>query len=208
RDIARRYNIRKIEVLQKLALYLIYNMGMGLNISRMAELVGSNRTTILELLAHLKEVYLIFTSSSFSFSPNERMNTTRPKKVYCVDNGFFAAIKTKGSKDFAKKIKNAVYQQLRFRWGAEIFYWKNKIEIDFVLEDGFPIGIVVDKMDTDKEIYRLFYYMNQHNLNKGLLISWNKLQIMEENERKILILPLWLFLTKSQEDVMNYYEAG
>jgi hypothetical protein len=50
----------------------------------------------------------------------------------------------------------------------------------------------------------LFHYLNQHNLPLGLLISWTKLQILEENERRILILPLWLFLTKSREEVMEY----
>jgi predicted AAA+ superfamily ATPase len=204
RDIAQRYNIRKIEVLQKLTLYLIYNMGSVINVSRLAELVGSNRTTVLELIAYLKEVYMIFTTSSFSFSLNEQLTSTRPKRVYCIDNGFFAAIKTTAEKDFAKKLKNIVFQHLRFRWGEELFYWKEKIEIDFVLKDGFPLSITVDEKDKDREIYRLFHYLNQHNLPLGLLISWTKLQILEENERRILILPLWLFLTKSREEVMEY----
>jgi predicted AAA+ superfamily ATPase len=204
RDIAQRYNIRKIEVLQKLTLYLIYNMGNVINVSRLAELVGSNRTTVLELIAYLKEVYMIFTTSSFSFSLNEQLTSTRPKRVYCIDNGFFAAIKTNAEKDFAKKLKNIVFQHLRFRWGEELFYWKEKVEIDFVLKDGFPVSVSVDEKDKDREVYRLFHYLHQHNLPLGILISWNKLQILEENERKIMILPLWLFLTKSQQEILEY----
>jgi predicted AAA+ superfamily ATPase len=204
RDIAQRYNIRKIEVLQKLTLYLIYNMGNVINVSRLAELVGSNRTTVLELIAYLKEVYMIFTTSSFSFSLNEQLSSTRPKRVYCIDNGFFAAIKTNAEKDFAKKLKNIVFQHLRFRWGEELFYWKEKVEIDFVLKDGFPVSVSVDEKDKDREVYRLFHYLHQHNLPLGILISWNKLQILEENERKIMILPLWLFLTKSQQEILEY----
>lgn len=204
RDIAQRYNIRKIEVLQKLALYLIYNMGNLVNVSRVAELVGSNRTTVLELIAYLKEVYMIFTTSGFSFSLNEQLASTRPKRVYCIDNGFFAAIKTSSEKDIAKKLKNIVFQHLRFQWGEELFYWREKVEIDFVLKDGFPVSVSVDEKDKDREIYRLFHYLHQHNLSLGLLISWSKLQILEENERKIMILPLWLFLTKPREEVLEY----
>lgn len=204
RDIAQRYNIRKIEVLQKLALYLIYNMGNFINVSHIAEQVGSNRTTVLELIAYLKEVYMIFTTGSFSFSLNEQLTTTRARRVYCIDNGFFAAIKTNSEKDFPKKMKNAVFQQLRFHWDRELFYWREKVEIDFVFQDGFPVGLTADEGDMDREVFQLFHYLHQHNLPLGLLISWKKLQILEENERKVFILPLWLFLVKSQEEILEY----
>ncbi len=204
RDIAQRYNIRKIEVLQKLALYLIYNMGNFINVSHIAEQVGSNRTTVLELIAYLKEVYMIFTTGSFSFSLNEQLTTTRARRVYCIDNGFFAAIKTNSEKDFPKKMKNAVFQQLRFHWDRELFYWREKVEIDFVFQNGFPVSLTADEGDKDREVYQLFHYLNQHNLPLGLLISWKKLQILEENERKVFILPLWLFLVKSQEEILEY----
>jgi hypothetical protein len=204
RDIARRYNIRRIEVLQKLTLYLIYNMGGFINMSRIAELVGTNRTTLLELLAYLKEVYLVFTTSSFSFSINEQLATTKPKKVYCIDNGFFAAIKTESPKDFAKKVKNVVFQHLRSQWEPELFYWNDKVEVDFVTQSGFPVNVSPGNGDLDMEIHKLFHFMNQFNLPQGLLINWDRLQIMEENERKIVMMPLWLFLTKTREEILDY----
>jgi hypothetical protein len=36
------------------------------------------------------------------------------------------------------------------------------------------------------------------------LINWDRLQIMEENERKIVMMPLWLFLTKTREEILDY----
>ncbi|RMI19286.1 MAG: ATP-binding protein [Calditrichaeota bacterium] len=204
RDVARRYNIRRMEVLQKLALYLIFNMSGMINVSRIAEQVGSNRTTVLDLIGYLKEVYLIFTSGSFSFSVNEQLTTTRPKRVYCVDNGFFAAIKTGAKDERSRKMKNVVYQHLRFRWREEPFYWSEKVTIDFVLPDGFPILVAPDGEAMEAEIDRLFYYLTRHNLPRGLLISQNKMQILEENERRIHILPLWLFLTRPREEVVEF----
>ena len=204
RDIAQRYNIRKIEVLQKLALYLIYNMGGFINMSRIAQLVGTNRTTLLELLAYLKEVYLVFPTSSFSLSIDEQLSPTKPKKIYCIDNGFFAAIKTESEKDFIKKVKNIVFQHLRFQWGEELFYWRDKVEVDFVTKDGFPINALPSNGDIDMEIHKLFHFMNRFNLPQGLLINWERLQIIEENERKIVMMPLWLFLTKTREEILDY----
>ena len=204
RDIAQRYNIRKIEVLQKLTLYLIFNMSNFINITRIAELVGSNRTTVLELLAYLKEVYMLFTAGSFSFSPAEQLNTTKAKKVFCVDNGFFAAINTDMKKDFAKKMRNLVFQHLRFQWGKELFYWKDKAEIDLVLPDGYPVQVAVNEGEIERAVSNLFYYLNQHNQPRGLLVSWNKLQILEENERTVVICPLWIFLSKDENEVRGY----
>lgn len=206
RDIARRYNLRRIEVLQKLALYLIYNMSGGLNITRIAEQVSSNRTTVLDLIGYLEEVYMIFTTTCFSFSVSEQLNTTRARKVYCIDNGFYAAIKTNEKGDFAKKMRNAVFQQIRFQWRETIFYWKNKVEIDFVLPDGLPIGVAANEEEIDRQISRLFYFMQSHNLRKGILVNWRRLQIIDENERSILMVPLWMFLSKSREEILEYGE--
>lgn len=206
RDITQRYNIRKIEILQKLALYLIFNMSSGLNITRLAELVGSNRTTVLDLIAHLKEVYMIFTTTSFSFAVNEQLNSTRAKQIYCIDNGFYGAIKTDSYKELEKKMKNCVFQKLRFEWGKEVFYWRDKVEIDFVLEEGFPIN-VSDSDDADvleRNILQMFHFLHRHNRPQGLIVSWNKLQIHEENGRKIIIMPLWMFLLKTPAEIMGY----
>ncbi len=204
RDITQRYNIRKIEVLQKLALYLIFNMSNGINVTRIAEMIGSNRTTVLDLISHLQEVYMIFTTSCFSFSINEQLASTKARKVYCIDNGFFAAIKTNEKQDFAKKMRNAVFQQLRFQWQEAVFYWKNKVAIDFILKNGLPVGVAVKDEEIEPQISRLFYFMQRHNVKKGLLINWKRLQIIDENEQSIVMLPLWIFLTKSRAEILGY----
>jgi len=204
KDITRRYNIRKIDVLQKLSLFLIYNMGNIINITRAAGVVGSNRTTVLDLIAYLKEVYLVLTTPHFSFSPTDQLEVTRPKKTFCIDNGFYSAIKTESKKDFSKRVKNVIFQRLRFQWQREVYYWKEKVEIEFMLSDGLPIGMAISDEDKDREMHKLFYIMNRHNLPRALLITWDKLQILEENERRVFLIPLWIFLTTSQEEIFEF----
>ena len=206
RDIAQRYNIRRIEVLKKLALYLIFNMSNGINVTQIAEQLGSNRTTILDLISYLEEVYMVFTTSSFSFAISEQMNTTKARKVYCIDNGFFAAIKTNEQTDFAKRMRNVVFQQLRFQWEETVFYWREKVEVDFVLQNGYPIGVATKDEDIDRKITQMFHYMQSHNLQRGVLINWKRLHILDENNASILMLPLWVFLTKSKDEILNYSE--
>lgn len=204
RDVTQRYNIRKIDTLRKLAFFLIQNSGSPVNVTRLAELIGSNRTSVLDMLEYLREVYLIFTCSFFSFSPAEQLNTTRARKVFCIDNGFMTAIQSGNADLFSRRIHNCVFQHLLFHWGEQVFYWREKAEVDFVLSDGFAVSVAATEEISERRIQHLFYYLNRHNLPQGLLISWNKLQILEENERRVIILPLWIFLLKPREEVLEY----
>ena len=202
RDVAARYSIRKIPALQKLALYLVSNMANEFSSRRMANLLAIHRETIIDLIGYLKQVYLVFTTSNFSFSLNERLNTRKPKKVYCIDNGLFSALKQTETPDMGKRVENLVFLHLRTNWQEEIFYWKGKVEIDFVLGNGFPVNVTAQDELEEREINGLLYYMTQFNQPRGLLISWNHFTEIEENDRKILVLPLWLFLLKSRQEIM------
>jgi len=205
RDIAFRYSIRRVDTLQKLALYLVSNMANEINMSRIASLLGVTRKTVIDLINYLKTVYLVFTTSNFSFSLNERLNTTKPKKVYCIDNGLFSALKQTETRDVGKRVENLVFLHLRTNWQEEIFYWKGKVEIDFVLGNGFPINVTAQDELEEQEINGLLYYMTQFNQPRGLLISWNHFTEIKENERKILVLPLWMFLLKSRQEIMALF---
>jgi uncharacterized protein len=207
KDIGRRYNIRKISALQKLAAYLISNIGNEFNIKRTAALLGINRSTIIDLLTYLGEVYLIQLISNFSFSINERLNTTRIKKVYCIDNGLFTATKQTQSPDRGKRMENLVYQQLKFQWSENPFYWKGKMEIDFVLEHGFPVNVTAEDRLREREITGLLFFLNQFNRSHGLLISWNKLETIQDGDRTIVVIPLWLFLIKTKEQILGLFQS-
>ena len=201
KDISVRYNVRKIRALQSLTHFLISNISNEVNLKRTASLLGINRSTLLDLISYLKEVYLLFLVSNFSFSIKERLNTTKPKKVYCVDNGFFTAVKQTQTEDMGKRVENLVFQHLKFYWQAEVFYWKSKVEIDFVLENGFPINVTYNDDLRERELVGLFYYLSQFNQKRGMLISMNKFDRIEQDDHKVLILPLWIFLLKTRQEV-------
>ena len=207
RDIAFRYPIRRMDILQKLALYLISNMVNEINITRVAAMLGISRKLLMDSMYYLNTAYLIFTISNFSFSLNERLNTKKPKKVYCIDNGFFSAIKQTATEDVGKRVENTVFLHLKVNWKEEIFYWKGKVEIDFVLGNGFPINVTIKDDWDEREINGLLYFMTQFNIRRGILITWNKFTAVRENDKKIQVLPLWLFLLKSKQEISELVES-
>ena len=72
-----------------------------------------------------------------------------------------------------------------------------------MLENGFPINVTVDDDLREREITGLFYYLNQFNLVRGLLISWNKFDTIRQNGKEVRIIPLWLFLAKQKKELVE-----
>lgn len=206
RDIASRYKIRRVDVLQKLALYLISNICNEVNGSRIATLLNTNRITVTELINHLQDVYLLYTVGRFSFSLNERLSN-RNRKIYVVDNGLFNALKQTGSPDFSKQVENVVFQKLKFEWNENVFFWKSKFEIDFILEDGMPVNVTATDDIPRREIDSLLDYLISFNRRSGLLVSWNTFDTVHENDKKIYIVPLWYFLLRKKETIISEMEV-
>ncbi|MFP4422294.1 MAG: DUF4143 domain-containing protein [Desulfococcaceae bacterium] len=64
---------------------------------------------------------------SFSLKAQEK----QPKKVYSIDNGLRKATAFVFSGDEGRLAENLVFQELS-RAGFEVFYWKEKQEVDFI----------------------------------------------------------------------------
>ncbi|NOX38083.1 MAG: ATP-binding protein [Calditrichaeota bacterium] len=203
KDIALRHHIRKMASLLELGRYLITNMANEVKVLRIAHLLNLHRATVLELFNYFNEVYLLFFTTNFSFSLNERLNTKKPRKVYCVDNGFYTALSATHTSDVGRLAENLVFQHLKFQWKEEVFFWKEKVEIDFVLSDGTPINVTTGDNIPEREYNGLFYYLEKHNLKKGIMVTRNHSEMVQESGRRLQLIPLWLFLLlPSKEQVM------
>ncbi len=204
KDISKRYAIKNLDLLQKLLHYLLSNNSNEISVNRIAQILGSGRATISQLINYYKQVFLLDTTTLFSYSANERLQIKKPQKIYCVDTGLFFAVKQTVQEDLSKMAENIVFLQLKNTWGKEVFYWKSKIEIDFIIDDGFPINVTYTDDIPEREWEGLFYYLRVKNLSRGLLITKNILDKKEESGKTIDCIPLWMFLlTESPEMLKN-----
>ncbi|MCD4691707.1 MAG: ATP-binding protein, partial [Calditrichales bacterium] len=194
KDIAKRYGIRDIITLEKLALYLLSNNSNEVSVNRITKILNSSRPTISALLNYMKQVYLIDFTANFSFSLNERLNMKKPQKIYSIDTGMFSAVKQTMANDYSKMAENLVFLHLKHNWKQEVFFWKDKIEIDFVLNNGFPINVTFTDNIPEREFEGLIYYLEKHNLKQGILVTKNLFERLEENNHTIHYIPLWRFL--------------
>lgn len=134
-DIAKRFKIRYVEVLRRLASYLADNFCQEFVSTELADLFGVSDHTIENYYSYLKEAFLLMGIHKFSYKSKERI---RSEKVYVVDVAFISERNdTFSPKNLGWRLENIVYIELlrRFRpQYTDVFYYRDRQwEVDFVI---------------------------------------------------------------------------
>jgi predicted AAA+ superfamily ATPase len=139
KDIAKRFKLRHVEVLRRMATYLSDNYCQEFVASKVASLFGISDHTAENYYSYLKQAFLLIGVNRFSFKSAERVLN---EKVYVVDTAF--ATDKEGSlatENLGWRLENVVLVELLRRTKpefAEVFYYKSReSQVDFVIaKDG------------------------------------------------------------------------
>lgn len=185
RDIAVRYGVRDIKSLQRLALYLISNVGKLVTANRIKSLIGISATsTVMEYFSHLEHSWLFQFVPKFSYSVRKQM--INPRKVYSIDTGMVSVNSKSFTSDYGPLFENLVYLFLRRRF-KEINYFSEKGECDFIaFRNGEPIEIVqacyeLNPDNLDRELNGLFEALTFFDIKKGHIITRNQTDRFERD---------------------------
>jgi predicted AAA+ superfamily ATPase len=196
RDLVERFSIRNTRLLKMLTKYLITNISSIFSINSYYNYTKKemkvSKETILEYISHLSDINLIYLVPIFSYSL--KVQQVNPSKTYCIDTGLRNAVALKFSEDVGRLTENIVYIELKRR-GKEIFYWKNKQEIDFVIKEKNNKLTAINVNYTDKinerEIKGLQEFQKEYKSKISRLIILSK--NLEEKKEEINIIPLYQF---------------
>jgi predicted AAA+ superfamily ATPase len=135
RDIMFRHRITHQRAFKDLAIYLVLNTGKEISYNRLKNIfsLGSAHTAR-NYVDHLEEAYLITTLEKFSFKKQESL---RYRKTYVIDPAFLRALSPAGPTDLGFIYETLVFLELNRRKsseGTELFYYKDKREVDFVVK--------------------------------------------------------------------------
>jgi predicted AAA+ superfamily ATPase len=198
RDIAVRYGLREVKTLQRLALYLVSNVGNLITANRlksMFELGSAN--TITEYLAHLEDSYLFQLVSKFSYS--QRKQLVNPRKVYTIDTGMITVNSGSFTDDDGRKLENLVYLHLRRKF-KEIYYFSERKECDFVVfKNGAPVDAVqvcfdLNADNLDRELDGLLAALAELELKNGRIVTLSQKDEYEKDGYMIKVIPCHEFL--------------
>ena len=195
RDIIVRYGIKEVSSLQRLANFLLQNVGNKFSASKIRQVISVNATnTILNWCNYLANSYLFAFVEKYSSSVRSQM--VSPKKIYAADTGLAYSFSTHSMTDVGHLMENLVYIALRNHF-PQICYFEGKGECDFVvLENGVPSQLfqVCAELTPDnlhRETAGLEEAMRIFSINNGMIITENQTDTIRTDTGMIDVLPFW-----------------
>lgn len=136
-------------------------------------------------------------SSLKKFSPGLKKRELTIPKIYLSDPGLYNYL---AEKDFSKSMENSVFLEL-VKQGLEpnihIFYYKTKDgkEIDLIVKRDAKLELIEVAYELDEEhINKVKKAMNELNLKKALIVTWDEEENIAVDDKEIRATPLWKFV--------------
>jgi uncharacterized protein len=156
KDVAMRHQIRDVRTLRNIAVHLLTQTASLISVNRIANLFQISLEMARNYCAFLQESFLVDFLPFYSLKVAER--NRNPQKVYACDSGLRHIVSIAETPDRGRIAETAVYQHLQRINGGDVFYWKGKQEVDFVIRQGNTISSLVqvayDNLDDHKTLTR------------------------------------------------------
>lgn len=198
RDIAVRYGIRDIKTLQRMALYLISNVGKLITGNRLKGLfeIGSTNT-VMDYLSYMEATYLFHFVPKFSYSVRKQL--VNPRKLFAIDTGMIGVNSGSFTDDHGRKFENMIFIYLRRQFN-EVYYFAEKGECDFVVFNKSAVYQLIqvcyelNQDNMDRELNGLFEAMDYFNLTEGRIVTLDQTDEFEKNGKIVKVIPAYEFM--------------
>ncbi len=200
KDIAIRFNIKNTAMLNKIAVFLISNVGKEFSYNSIKKMFDIKSVqSVIDYVSFFEDAYLIFSVPRFSYSFKQQQ--VNPKKVYSIDTGFSNINSASFSKDNGKMLENLVFLALRRKY-KDIFYFQKKKECDFVIKEkekitqAMQVCFNFNEENKDREINGLLEALKEFKLKQGIILTYSQEDNFEIEGKKIKLVPVWKWLLK------------
>ena len=205
-DIKKRYKIRNIDALKRLAHHILNETPTLIVKETLQNIIGiKSERTLGNYLMYLNQTYLISTISKYSARSRER---ARNEKSYAIDVAFMDKRENAFSgENLGWRLETIVYLELlRRKAGTEndIYYYQGRsAEADFVVCDGnktlavYQVSYDISNEKTRKrEIKGCIAGAKATKCDNLFLITDHDSEIIEEDGHTIQVIPIWEWLTR------------
>ena len=207
-DIKKRYKIRNIDALKRLAHHILNETPTLIVKDTLQNIIGiKSERTLGNYLMYLNQTYLISTISKYSSRSRER---ARNEKSYAIDVAFMDKRENAFSgENLGWRLETIVYLELlRRKAGTEndIYYYQGRsAEADFVVCDGnktlavYQVSYDISSDKTRKrEIKGCIAGAKATKCDNIFLITDHESEVIEEDGYTIQVIPIWEWLTREE----------
>lgn len=204
KDIMVRYQIRERETLEKIAIYLLSNIGKPISVEVLKQTYNISFVLASKYIAYLQEAFLVFGLTQFSFSLKKQAKAF--KKTYAIDTGLANAVSFRFSQDKGRYLENAVFLEL-MRKKEKIYYYKtkNNLEVDFAVFEKQKVKILIqvawslqDEQTKKREMAGLFEAMEECELKRGIILTYDEQALIKVGDKSIKVVPVWKWMLEKQ----------
>jgi predicted AAA+ superfamily ATPase len=185
RDILGREKVMYPEAMKTLARYLLSNIGKEFSYRSLKNICGvKHENTVKDYIGMLKEAFLIQVINRFH--PSLKVQESYGKKTYSIDPSFINLGK-RGSPDSGRILENMVFLHL-LRKGYDIYFGKNKKEVDFVICEGLKpqkilnVTYEAEKKETkERELASLLHFQKEIDV-EGEIVTMYPFKVPKDIE--------------------------
>ncbi len=188
RDLTDLFEIKEIELIEKLARIIASKPGMIVNLEDLSKDMSRSRQVISNYLYYLECCFLV--KSLKNFRGLLRASSRKLKKYYLVHPAMSLSLEFPDSGAVAESI-------VRFQSKADYFWRELDKEIDFVLLDGKnikPIEVKYQKNINDKDIKNLIKFMEVFKIKEGAVVTQDHEETKKIDGKLINFIPIWKYL--------------
>ncbi|MFH1095661.1 MAG: ATP-binding protein [Candidatus Micrarchaeota archaeon] len=197
KDIVKVWEIKDVNAISNLGLYLLQAKCIAQRFSyrKISDANGIDINTTMNYAGYLNLCYLFFFVEFYSKTLASRFR--KEKKVFAIDTGLSHA--RFPSENFGALAENAAFLQI-LRRGRKAFYWKNKYEVDLVVDEfgkePLPIEVKYQNEINPEDLKGLHsFFKHFEKVDYGLMITKDQYGMTKTKDGKqIQFVPLWLFL--------------
>jgi len=193
RDLVDLYEIKKPQVLEKFFLYLAGHSSDIINITSIANSLCLSREYTLKYLNYLIESFLVFGIKKYSPSVEKQIRSNQ--KVHLIDSGLITVF---GERDKENRVDGQKVESLigRCFLKDKVFYWREREEVDFVLDVNSLLPVEVKYRNTilPRDLKGIIKFMEKYGVREGIVVSKDLLQKMEQDDKILWLIPAWLIL--------------
>ena len=207
-DIKKRYKIRNIDALKRLAHHILNETPTLIVKDTLQNIIGiKSERTLGNYLMYLNQTYLITTISKYSSRSRER---ARNEKSYAIDVAFMDKRENAFSgENLGWRLETIVYLELLRRKAVtenDIYYYQGRsAEADFVVCDGnktlavYQVSYDISNDKTRKrEIKGCIAGAKATKCDNLFLITDHESEIIEKDGYTIQVIPIWEWLTREE----------
>ncbi len=217
KDIVDRLNFKNIKLVEVTIKYLLNLFSNTFSIAVFENYLKSNKIPysleeIYKILKAVQDVFMInYVKEYFkSFKKTEASKS----KIYLFDQAYIHFLANE-YKDKGRILENIVFIELFRREknieNKNIFYLKNnKTECDFLITkrnkifEAIQVTYELNEKNQKRELNGLINALNQFNLKKGLILTYNQEKKIIKQNKKITIKPVWKWLLEQKLTKAKY----